>query len=217
MKQYHRNYSEYKGELRRPSCVLFHPKGRLFGTAAKGMGLQMPQPLIDDARRILSTSLLDAVNKEIYHPIYQTTTTDRRMEHRVDVDGTTQRFTPVQVNAMILQYLKESAEEYLKCPITKAVVICPNRSILYQRNDLMEAAELAGLHVQLVLMKSTAAALACGIRPGDTNVRYLMVFDYGGGKVNIIILSVQSRSFRTLARYGSHARDEVALDILIMK
>ena len=86
-----------------------------------------------------------------------------------------------------------------------------------QMDDLTEAAKLAGLDVQQVIKDSITAALEVGNTPEHNWRRYLMVFEYGGGKMNVNIVQVQDNYFRTLATYGGYAQGKQALDLLIMK
>ena len=80
------------------------------------------------------------------------------MEYRIPIDEFTQRFSPFQLNAMISALSeRELAEEYLKFPITKALLTCLDCFIIDHMDALLEAAELAGLHVQLIMKEFLAA------------------------------------------------------------
>lgn len=112
-------------------------------------------------------------------------------------------YTPQEVSAMILQYLKGYAEEYLGEKVTKAVITVPAYFNDAQRQATKDAGKIAGLEVERIINEPTAAALAYGLDKQDVDQKVL-VFDLGGGTFDVSILELGDGVFEVLATAGDN-------------
>ncbi len=135
----------------------------------------------------------------------------------VTVDGTD--YTPQEVSAMILQYLKGYAEEYLGEKVTKAVITVPAYFNDAQRQATKDAGKIAGLEVERIINEPTAAALAYGLDQQEIDQK-ILVFDLGGGTFDVSILELADGVFEVLATAGDNKLggddfDQVVMDYLV--
>ena len=120
---------------------------------------------------------------------------------KVDVDG--KKYTPQEISAMILQYMKKYAEGYLGETVTKAVITVPAYFNDAQRQATKDAGKIAGLEVERIINEPTAAALAFGIDKTDKEQKVL-VFDLGGGTFDVSILDLADGTFEVLSTAGDN-------------
>ncbi|MFJ7949966.1 molecular chaperone DnaK [Lysinibacillus sp. NPDC096418] len=120
---------------------------------------------------------------------------------KVTVEGND--YTPQEVSAMILQYLKGYAEDYLGEKVTKAVITVPAYFSDAQRQATKDAGKIAGLEVERIINEPTAAALAYGLDKQDQDQKVL-VFDLGGGTFDVSILELGDGVFEVLATAGDN-------------
>lgn len=120
---------------------------------------------------------------------------------KVEVEDT--EYTPQEVSAMILQYLKGYAEDYLGEKVTKAVITVPAYFNDAQRQATKDAGKIAGLEVERIINEPTAAALAYGLDKQDQDQKVL-VFDLGGGTFDVSILELGDGVFEVLATAGDN-------------
>ncbi|WP_107942466.1 molecular chaperone DnaK [Metasolibacillus fluoroglycofenilyticus] len=112
-------------------------------------------------------------------------------------------YTPQEISAMILQYLKGYAEDYLGEKVTKAVITVPAYFNDAQRQATKDAGKIAGLEVERIINEPTAAALAYGLDKQDEDQKVL-VFDLGGGTFDVSILELGDGVFEVLATAGDN-------------
>ena len=118
---------------------------------------------------------------------------------KVELEG--KQYTPQEVSAMILQYLKAYAEDYLGEKVEKAVITVPAYFNDAQRQATKDAGKIAGLEVERIINEPTAAALAYGIDKTDTEQK-ILVYDLGGGTFDVSILELADGTFEVLATNG---------------
>ena len=119
--------------------------------------------------------------------------------YKVNVEG--KDYTPQEISAMILQYIKDYAEKYLGEEVTQAVITVPAYFNDSQRQATKDAGKIAGLKVERIVNEPTAAALAYGLDKQDKDEK-ILVFDLGGGTFDVSILELGDGGFQVLSTNG---------------
>jgi molecular chaperone DnaK len=168
-----------------PSVVAFTKTGeRLVGQVAKRQAVTNPENTVFSIKRFMGRKF-DEVNEEMKMVPYQVV---RASNGDARVNALGKEYSPPEISAMILQKLKQSAEEYLGQPITKAVITVPAYFNDAQRQATKDAGQIAGLEVSRIVNEPTAAALAYGLDKKKDET--IAVYDFGGGTFDISILEV---------------------------
>ena len=180
-----------EGNRTTPSVVAFNGE-RIVGDAAKRQAVTNPNT-ISSIKRLMGTN------------------------EKVQAEG--KSYTPQEVSAMILQYLKGYAEDYLGEKVTKAVITVPAYFNDAQRQATKDAGRIAGLEVERIINEPTAAALAYGIDKTDKEQKVL-IYDLGGGTFDVSILDLADGTFEVLStngdtRLGGDDFDNVLVDWMI--
>ena len=167
-----------------PSVVAFAKTGeRLVGQVAKRQAVTNPENTIFSIKRFMGRRF-DEVNEEMKMVPYSVTAAGNDVRVKIMND----EYAPPQISAMILQKLKQAAEEYLGQSVTKAVITVPAYFNDAQRQATKEAGKIAGLEVMRIVNEPTAAALAYGLDKKKEET--IAVYDFGGGTFDISILEV---------------------------
>jgi molecular chaperone DnaK len=168
-----------------PSVVGFTKSGeRLVGQVAKRQAVTNPENTIFSIKRFMGRKY-DEVNEEMKMVPYSVV---RASNGDVRVHAAGKEFSPPEISAMILQKLKQAAEEYLGQTVTKAVITVPAYFNDAQRQATKDAGQIAGLEVMRIVNEPTAAALAYGLDKKKDET--IAVYDFGGGTFDISILEV---------------------------
>jgi molecular chaperone DnaK len=174
-----------EGSRLTPSVVAFTKTGeRLVGQVAKRQAVTNPENTVFSIKRFMGRRH-DEVSDEMRMVPYRVAAAPNGDVRIKIVD---QEFAPAQISAMILQKLKQAAEEYLGQPVTKAVITVPAYFNDAQRQATKEAGQIAGLEVMRIVNEPTAAALAYGLDKKKEET--IAVYDFGGGTFDISILEV---------------------------
>src|ERR1700680_2303199 len=168
-----------------PSVVAFTKTGeRLVGQAAEPQAVTNPENTVFSVKRCMGRKY-DEVSEEMKMVPYQVVRATNG-DARVMANG--KEYSPPEVSAMILQKLKQAAEEYLGQPVSKAVITVPAYFNDAQRQATKDAGQIAGLEVMRIVNEPTAAALAYGLDKKKDET--IAVYDFGGGTLDISILEV---------------------------
>ena len=163
-----------EGNRTTPSVVAFKDGERIIGDAAKRQAVTNKNT-ISSIKRLMGTN------------------------QKVEAEG--KQYTPQEISAMILQYLKAYAEDYLGEKVTKAVITVPAYFNDAQRQATKDAGKIAGLDVERIINEPTAAALAYGIDKTDKEQKVL-IYDLGGGTFDVSILDLADGTFEVLSTNG---------------
>ncbi|MEQ1757860.1 MAG: molecular chaperone DnaK [Vicinamibacterales bacterium] len=174
-----------EGSRLTPSVVAFTKTGeRLVGQVAKRQAVTNPENTIFSIKRFMGRRFTE-VNEEMKMVPY-TVAPASNGDVRVKIGS--EDYAPPQISAMVLQKLKQAAEEYLGQSVGKAVITVPAYFNDAQRQATKEAGKIAGLEVMRIVNEPTAAALAYGLDKKKDET--IAVYDFGGGTFDISILEV---------------------------
>ena len=158
-----------------PSVVAFKNGERIVGDNAKRQAITNPNT-VSSIKRLMGT------------------------DKKVELDG--KKYTPEEISAMILSYIKDYAESYLGEKVTKAVITVPAYFTDSQRQATKNAGKIAGLEVERIINEPTAAALSYGLDKEDGQT--ILVYDLGGGTFDVSILELGDGVFEVKATNGNN-------------
>ena len=181
-----------EGNRTTPSVVSFKNGERIVGDAAKRQVVTNPNSAVS-VKRYIGT------------------------DKKINLEG--KDYSPEEISAMILGYMKSYAEDYLGEKVTKAVITVPAYFNDAQRQATKDAGTIAGLEVERIINEPTAAALAYGMDKTDVEQKVL-VFDLGGGTFDVSILELADGTFEVLATSGDNSLggddfDHIVVDYLV--
>ena len=187
-----------EGKRTTPSVIGFIKDGeRKIGDPAKRQAVTNPDKTINSIKRFMGTSF-DESKKEIKKVPYKIVKGDGGSP-RVEIDK--RQYSPQEISAMVLQKMKQTAEDYLGETVTEAVITVPAYFNDAQRQATKEAGEIAGLEVKRIINEPTAAALAYGLDKMSKDM-VVVVFDCGGGTHDVSILELGDGVFEVLSTDG---------------
>ena len=180
-----------------PSIVAFAQDGeRLVGQVAKRQAVTNPSKTIYSIKRFMGRRR-DEVSTEISEVPYEVVS-DANGLASVQLDG--KPYTPPEISAMVLQKMKQTAEDYLGEPVTEAVITVPAYFNDAQRQATKDAGKIAGLEVSRIVNEPTAASLAYGLdKKSDEKIA---VYDFGGGTFDVSILELGDGVFEVKSTNG---------------
>ena len=185
-----------EGSRLTPSVVAFTKTGeRLVGQVAKRQAVTNPENTIFSIKRFMGRRY-DEVSEEMKMVPYTVTAAG----NDVRVKALDKQYAPPEISAMILQKLKNAAEEYLGTQVTRAVITVPAYFNDAQRQATKEAGKIAGLEVMRIVNEPTAAALAYGL--GERKSGTIAVYDLGGGTFDCSILTITDGVFKVQSTNG---------------
>ena len=186
-----------EGTRTTPSVVAFTKNGeRLVGQVAKRQAITNPQHTIFSIKRFMGRRF-DESGTEITEVPYKVKKGANNVSV-VEIDDKT--YSPQEISAMILQKMRQTAEDYLGEKVTEAVITVPAYFNDSQRQATKEAGEIAGLTVKRIINEPTAASLAYGLDRKSDEV--VAVFDLGGGTFDISILEIGDGVFEVKSTNG---------------
>ena len=181
-----------------PSVVAFAKNGeRLVGQAAKRQAVTNSQNTVSSIKRFMGR-FYNEVNEEMKLVPYKVVQGDNNTA-RVEVGDRV--YSPPEISAMILQKMKQTAEDYLGQKVTEAVITVPAYFNDAQRQATKEAGEVAGLQVKRIINEPTAAALAYGLDKKNKDLK-VAIYDLGGGTFDVSILELGDGVFEVKSTNG---------------
>ena len=176
-----------EGTRTTPSVVAFTDKGeRLIGQIAKRQAITNPENTIFSIKRLMGRKYDSKQAAEARKKLPYKLTEASNSDAHVEAHG--KLYSPPEVSAMILQKLKQAAEDYLGEPVTDAVITVPAYFDDSQRQATKDAGKIAGLNVLRIINEPTAASLAYGM--DKKKEEKIAVYDLGGGTFDISILEI---------------------------
>lgn len=186
-----------EGTRTTPSVVAFAKNGdRLVGQVAKRQAITNPENTVYSIKRFMGRRY-DEVKNEIDEVPYKVI---RGNNDVARVKAGDKEYSPQEISAMVLQKMKQTAEDYLGTKVTEAVITVPAYFNDSQRQATKEAGEIAGLNVRRIINEPTAASLAYGLDK-KANEK-IAVFDLGGGTFDISILEIGDGVFEVKSTNG---------------
>jgi len=165
-----------EGKRTTPSIVGFIDGGeRKIGDPAKRQSVTNPDKTVYSIKRFMGSNY-DEIKSEVKRVPYNVVK-GKNNTPKVNIDG--KEYSPQEISAMVLQKMKQTAEDYLGQSITEAVITVPAYFNDAQRQATKEAGEIAGLNVRRIINEPTAAALAYGLDKKNKDSK-IVVFDCGG-------------------------------------
>jgi len=170
-----------QGNRTTPSWVSFGDE-RLIGNAAKNGSVQNSQNTIYEIKRMIGRDFSDPIlQRDLKLLPYKVVDKGGKPKVEVNFKDEVKQFTPEEISAMILSYMKKIAEDYLGKTVTDAVVTVPAYFNDAQRQATKDAGVIAGLNVLRVINEPTAAAMAYGLqKKSDKSSKNVLIFDFGG-------------------------------------
>ncbi|HFC30251.1 MAG TPA: molecular chaperone DnaK, partial [Oceanospirillales bacterium] len=188
-----------EGSRTTPSIVAFTDGGeRLVGQPAKRQAVTNPAKTIYAAKRLIGRRFSDPDVKKMAKQAPFNIVKGDNGDAWIEVDG--EKYAPSQISSMVLQKLKETAEEYLGEKVTEAVITVPAYFNDSQRQATKDAGKIAGLDVLRIINEPTAAALAYGLDKKDSGI--VVVYDLGGGTFDVSVLEIGDGVFEVKSTNG---------------
>ncbi len=181
-----------------PSVVAFSKDGeRLVGAPAKRQAITNPDKTIASVKRFMGRMFTEVTGeaKQVAYKVVK----GEDGTARVQIED--RKYAPQEISAMVLQKMKQTAEEYLGEKVTQAVITVPAYFNDAQRKATQEAGKIAGLEVMRIINEPTAAALAYGLDKKDID-QTIAVYDLGGGTFDVSILELGDGVFEVKSTNG---------------
>eukprot|EP00108_Taenia_solium_P000431 TsM_000869600 transcript=TsM_000869600 gene=TsM_000869600 len=179
-----------------PSYVAFTDKERLVGDAAKNQVATNPTNTVFDVKRLIGRGFNDEeVQADIRHWPFKVVSSGEVPMIEVRYCDKTRHFVAEQISAMVLMKMRAVAEAYLGEKVIDAVITVPAYFNVSQRQATIDAGKLAGLNVLRLINEPTAAAIAYGLDKKIDRQCNVLVFDWGGGTLDVSILSIENGKF----------------------
>jgi len=192
------------GNRTMPSYVSFDENERYIGESAKEQVGQNPKNTVYDVKRLIGKNYDDPiVQSDMCHYSFNIVK-DTYNKPQIDVNylGESKQFYPEEISAMVLCKMKEIAESYIGEQVTHAVITVPAYFNDSQRQATKDAGKIAGLEVLRIINEPTAAAIAYNLHEKTTEEKNVIIFDLGGGTLDVTILSMDNGVLQVKATSG---------------
>uniref|UniRef100_A0AC34GWA6 Heat shock protein 70 n=1 Tax=Panagrolaimus sp. ES5 TaxID=591445 RepID=A0AC34GWA6_9BILA len=191
------------GKTTTPSYVAFLDSGTLVGQAARNSARRHPEKTIFNVKRLIGRRYVDFSGQENFLP-FKIKNESGFPKILLEMQGETKSLYPEQISALVLKKMKQIAEEFLGEKVTAAVITVPASFNNSQREATKVAGKIAGLEVLQIINEPTAAALAYGHKNQTEKKQKVLIFDFGGGTLDVSIVAVQNQHYKVLATSGNN-------------
>ncbi|KAJ7192075.1 heat shock protein 70 family [Mycena pura] len=194
-----------QGNRTTPSYVSFSDNERLVGNAAMNQVAMNPTNTVFNVKRLIGRKFDDnEVQADIKYFPFIVTGRGGKPYIRVQYRGEQKEFSPEEISSMILLKMKETAEAYLGTTVKDAVLTVPAHFNDSQRQATKDAGTISGLNVLHIINEPTAAALAYGLdkKFAGAGERNVLIFDLGGGTLDVSLLTIEDRVLAVKATAG---------------
>ncbi len=192
-----------EGEYTTPSYVSFTEHERLVGQAAKNAANSNPSNTVYDAKRLIGRDFDDPkLQEDIKHFGFKVIGKNNKPYISVQYKGEDKLFTPEEISAMVLNKMKQTAEDYLGHEVKNAVVTVPAYFNNSQKVSTKDACIIAGLNPLRIINEPTAGAIAYGLDKISDKPRNVLIFDFGGGTHDVSLLTLEDGLFEVKATGG---------------
>ena len=194
------------GNRTTPSWVSFQGDNIYVGEAARSKASRSPTTTVYDAKRMIGRKLADKFVQQSI-PLWPFVMTEHRGNCAIELITAEKKQTlmPEEISAYVLAKMKHTAEDYLGFPVKNAVITVPAYFNDAQRQATIDASSIAGLKVERIINEPTAAALAYGldkISGSSDGPRTLLIYDLGGGTLDVTIMVVDGGVFEVKSTSG---------------
>ena len=193
-----------QGNRTTPSWVAFNDSEKLVGESAKNQYNNNPENTIFDVKRFMGQQFQDShVQNEIKHmPYCVKSGKNNNPTLCVQYKGESKEFSPQEISALILEKMKSIAEAYLGTEVKNAVITVPAYFNDAQRQATKDAGAICGLNVLRIINEPTAAAIAYGLDQKNEGEKNIIIYDVGGGTLDVTLLSLDDGIFEVKATSG---------------
>ena len=189
-----------QGNRTTPSWVAFQETEKLIGEAAKNQYNKNPENTIFDIKRFMGQKYTDPnVQAELKHMSFKMKSGKNQLPVVCIRD---KEFTPQEISAFILEKMKKIAESYLSKEVKNAVITVPAYFNDAQRQATKDAGLICGLNVLRIINEPTAAAIAYGLDQKCEQEKHIIIYDVGGGTLDVTLLSLDDGIFEVKATSG---------------
>ncbi len=196
--------SNDQGYRTTPSYVAFTDSEKLLGEAAKSQTAMNPENTVFDAKRLIGRDFDDeCLQKDLKTLSFKVAKgPNNKPQIVVNYRNEVKKFYPEEISSMVLQKMKQTAEDYLGESVDSAVITVPAYFNDSQRNATKDAGKIAGLEVKRIINEPTAAAIAYGLDKKSDKEQNVLIFDLGGGTFDCSLLTIEDGIFEVKATAG---------------
>lgn len=193
-----------QGNRTMPSYVSFTENEFLVGDGAKNQVSLNSSNTIFDAKRLIGRNYDDEnIQEDMKHWPFNVVNFNGRPHFEVDYQNEKKLFSPEEISAMILSKMKQIASTFLGIDIIDAVITVPAYFNDAQRQATKDAGRIAGLNVLRIINEPTAAALAYGLDKNYSKMANILIYDFGGGTLDVTLLTIDQGVFHVKAVAGN--------------
>ncbi|KAH0786389.1 heat shock cognate 70 kDa protein-like [Histomonas meleagridis] len=211
--------NDHNGSHSVPSYVTFTNDEIIAGQTAKDQAVFYPKSAVYDSKRMLGLKFDDPViqNDMKLWPFKVIRGPDNSPMVQVSFKGKEETYSPVDISSYLLKHMKNIASKYLSTNVTNVVITVPAYFDFKQIEATKKAGQKAGLNVLRIISEPTAAAIAYGHQEKYDDQKIILVFDFGGGTLDVSILSVLKDDFEVLANQGDMHLGGQDIDNILLK